>query len=466
MNFDLRIEIIKKMNYLKKKKKQNLIAGMLLVIAGVSATLPGIIHLFNSVKTDGFAQATFDKLVVDTTDSLLIILPALILFSIGYLLWEAHSFGWKLSIATCVTALLLTIAGDLNIELASVIVVLSGLAAIIEIRNRRNSLNKPKDLSIVTENLAKFGLRLSGLICIGILIGMIAYIAVRASPYLSWTFFSSSNWGFTNTAEILQGVSKGSMGGILPFAIGSLLLAGFCELIAIPLGLGAAIYLAEYASQNKLTSTVRYFIETLAGIPSVVIGLVGLAVFVTALHWGNSLMGGAIALAFMILPWNIRIAEEAMKSVPASYREAAFALGATKWQTTQKAVLFAALPGIITGVLLGFGAAIGETIVVALTAGWNPQSNVGVNGNINSYSILPPISQLFSSHQTIPNLPVFIWQAPSLMEFNVGHPNPNLAFMQYGIVLAAAFYLILIYLGICVIAMFARNYLNKKIRGT
>ena len=143
----------------------------------------------------------------------------------------------------------------------------------------------------------------------------------------------------------------------------------------------------------------------------------------------------------MILPWNIRITEEAMRSVPTSYREAAFALGATKWQTTSKAVLFAALPGILTGILLGFGAALGETIVVALTAGWNPQSNINVNGQLNNFTILPPITKIFSSHQTIPNLPVFIWQAPSLMEFNVGHQNLNLAFMQYGVVLARCFLL-------------------------
>jgi phosphate transport system permease protein len=392
-------------------------------------------------------------------------LPAVVMFSIGYLLWEGHSYGWKLAFLTSGIAVLSGFAGYLNVEFAVIIAGLSALAAVLEIRKRRKAQVKPKDLSIVTENIAKFGLRLSGVICVVILIGMIAYITVRASPYLSWDFFTSSNWGFTNTAKIIQGASNGSMGGILPFATGSLLLAGVCELISIPLGLGAAIYLSEYSSQNKLTEIVRYFIETLAGVPSVIIGLVGLAVFVIALGWGNSLMGAAISLAFMTLPWNIRIAEEALKSVPKSYREASYALGATKWQTTRHAVLFAASPGIITGVLLGFGAALGETIVVALTGGWNPPGNIGVNGELSTYTILPPITKLFSTHQTIPNLPVFIWQAPQLMQFSVGHQNLNLAFMQYGVVLAASFYLVVMYLGVCGIALIARNYLSKKIRG-
>ena len=445
-------------NYFKKKRKENLLASSLLFVAGVIASLPGVIHLFNSLSSDGFDILTLNALIADITYSLLLILPGLVLFSIGYMLWESHSLGWKLSIAACGAVALLAVANYLDIELALTIGVLTGLAATLEIKTRRKTSNKLKDSPTVTENLAKFGLRLSGLVCMSILVGMVAYTAARASPYISWDLFTNMNWSWANAARVLTGVSSGSMGGVLGYAIGSLLLVATCEFIALPLGLGAAIYLAEYSSQNKLTSIVRFFIETLAGIPSVVIGLVGYAVFVVGTaHWGNSLIGGGLALAFMILPWNIRIAEEAMKSVPTSYREASFALGATQWQTVRGVVLFAALPGIITGVLLGVGAALGETIVVAMTAG----------GASPGPQVLPSLSQIFSSHTSIPALTVFIWTAPNSLSLNTGASGSitNLVFKMYSVALAGSFVLIVIYLAICAVALIARNYLNKKIMG-
>jgi len=455
---NLKLRIAKIYNYFKKRKKENLLTGTLLFISGIVAISSGVIHLFNTLPSDGLAISTFNSLIADTTYSLLLMLPSLVLFSIGYMLLESHSLGWKLSIATCGVAILLAVANYLNIALALTIGVLSGLAAVLEILSRKRTVDKLKDSPTTTENLAKLGLRLSGVVCIGILLGMIVYIAVRASPYISWNFFTNQDWSWAQAARVLNGVSSGSMGGVLGYAIGSLLLVGFCEFIAIPLGLGAAIYLAEYSSQNKLTDIVRFFIETLAGIPSVVIGLLGFAVFVVGtFQWGNSLIGGGLSLAFMILPWNIRIAEEAMKSVPKSYREAAFALGATRWQTVRRAVLFPALPGVITGVLLGVGAALGETIVVAMTAG---DAQVGPQ-------VLPNVSQIFSFHTNIPSLTVFIWRAPSLLTLNTGASGTqtNIVLKMYGVALAASFVLIVIYLAICAVALFARNYLNKKITG-
>ena len=444
--------------YFRKKTKGDLLIGSLLFVSGIIASSSGVIHLFNALLSDGLAISTFNGLIADVTYSLLLTLPSLVLFSIGYMLWEAHSLGWKLSIATCGVTLLLAAANYLNFELALTIGFLSGLAALLGVLNRKGTASKLKDSPTVTENLAKFGLRLSGIVCITILIGMIVYTAVRASPYISWSFLTDANWSWTNAGMVLTGISSGSMGGVLGYAIGSLLLVAFCEFIAIPLGLGAAIYLAEYSSQNILTSIVRFFIETLAGIPSVVIGLVGYAVFVVgSMHWGNSLIGGALSLAFMILPWNIRIAEEAIKSVPTSYREASFALGGTQWQTVRRAVLFAALPGIITGVLLGVGAALGETIVVAMTAGDAPPGP----------QVLPSVSQIFSFHTTIPTLTVFIWKAPFDLSFYTGvsGSTTNIVFKTYSVALAGSFVLIVMYIAICAVALIARNYLNKKITG-
>ncbi|HML01829.1 MAG TPA: phosphate ABC transporter permease PstA [Candidatus Bathyarchaeia archaeon] len=456
MNPRLRISGI--FGYFKGKRKENLLIGSLLFISGIIASSPGVIHLFNCLSSDGFAISTFNTLIADTTYSLLLILPSFALFSVGYVLCESHSLGWKLSITICGVAVLLVVVNYLNVELGLTIGVLCGLAATLEILNRKKTAGRLKDSPTITENLAKFGLRLSGLACICILVGMLVYVAIRASPYISWDFLTNTNWSWTTAGKVLSGISSSSMGGVLGFAIGSLLLAGFCELIAFPLGLGAAIYLAEYSSQNKLTSIVRFFIETLAGIPSVIIGLVGYAVFVVgAAHWGTSLAGGGLSLAFMILPWNIRIAEESIKSVPASYREASFALGATQWQTVRKAVLLAALPGIITGVLLGVGAALGETIVVAMTAGDAPTGP----------QVLPSLFQIFSFHQIIPTLTVFIWRAPILLSFSTSASSSttNLVFKYYSVALAGSFVLIVMYLVICAAALVARNYLSKKLTG-
>jgi phosphate transport system permease protein len=445
-------------NYFRKKKKENLLTGSLLFISGIIAGSAGAFHLFSALSNDGFAISTFNSLIADTVYSLLLMLPSLLLFSTGYMLWEAHSLGWKLSIATCGVAVSLAGANYVNFELALTIGILSGLAAALEIQRRKSDSSKLKDSSTVTENLAKVGLGLSGAVCISILLGMIVYTTIRALPYISWDLFSNANWSWANAGRVLNGASSGSMGGVLGYTIGSLLLVAVCEFIAIPLGLGAAIYLAEYSSQNKLTNIVRFFIETLAGIPSVVIGLVGFAVFVVGtMHWGNSLVGGGLSLAFMILPWNIRIAEEAMKSVPTSYREAAFALGATQWQTVRGAVIFPALPGIITGVLLGVGAALGETIVVAMTAGDAPPGP----------QVLPNISQILSLHTNIPTLTVFIWRAPLLLALNTGASasTTNIVFKMYSVALAGSFVLIVIYVAICSVALLARNYLNRKITG-
>jgi len=158
-------------------------------------------------------------------------------------------------------------------------------------------------------------------------------------------------------------------GGIFPQIMGSIYLVSLCTLFGAPLGIASAIYLSEYASDNVVTRTVRFFTETLAGMPSIVIGLFGLEFLVYYLKLKTSLLAGAISLSFIMLPWTIRASEEAIKVVPKDYREASLAMGATKWQTLLRVVLPAAMPGIMTGVLLGMGKAMGETAVVWLTAG-------------------------------------------------------------------------------------------------
>ena len=161
----------------------------------------------------------------------------------------------------------------------------------------------------------------------------------------------------------------GREGGIFPAIVGTLLLSAMAIVVALPLGVGTAVYLAEYTRETRLTRAIRFCTDCLAGIPSIIFGLFGYIFFVTTLKMGWSLLAGAFTLAIMVLPTIIRTSEEAIRSVPQPWREVSLSLGATRWETVRKAVLPNALPGIITGVMLSFGRSIGETAAVIFTAG-------------------------------------------------------------------------------------------------
>ncbi len=140
-------------------------------------------------------------------------------------------------------------------------------------------------------------------------------------------------------------------------------------MIAVPLGVGAAIFLTEYTRPSILTTIMRFGTDSLAGVPSIIFGLFGFILFVTRLQLGWSLLAGALTLALMVLPTIIRTTEEAIQAVPVSYREVSYGLGASRWQMVRTIVLPNALPGIITGIILSFGRAVGETAAVIFTAG-------------------------------------------------------------------------------------------------
>jgi phosphate transport system permease protein len=157
-------------------------------------------------------------------------------------------------------------------------------------------------------------------------------------------------------------------GGILPALVGTLWLTLGTAIAAVPVGLGAAIYLAEYAPDNRWTRVIRVAIINLAGIPSVVYGLFGLGLFVLFLRFGTSILAGSLTLAIMTLPVIISTAEEALRAVPHSFRVVSISLGGTRWQTVRRIVLPQALPGILTGVILGLERAAGETAPILFTA--------------------------------------------------------------------------------------------------
>jgi phosphate transport system permease protein len=156
-------------------------------------------------------------------------------------------------------------------------------------------------------------------------------------------------------------------GGIAPALLGTVYLTLGTAIAAMPIGIGAAIYLAEYASENRLTRIIRLAIVNLAGIPSIVYGLFGLGAFVLFLNYGTSILAGSLTLGLMTLPVVISTAEEAISTVPQEFRVVSLSLGATRWQTIRHQVLPHAVPGIITGVILGLGRAAGETAPILFT---------------------------------------------------------------------------------------------------
>ncbi len=157
-------------------------------------------------------------------------------------------------------------------------------------------------------------------------------------------------------------------GGIFPVIIGTILLTTLSMIVVTPIGVITAIFLSEYSNKGFFLKAIMMSIYTLSGVPSVVFGLFGLAVFVVAFNFGMSLIAGSLTLAVMILPYIISTSEEALKAVPYSFREASLACGATKWQTIRKVVLPAAMPGILTGGILGTAKVSGETAPIMFTA--------------------------------------------------------------------------------------------------
>lgn len=198
--------------------------------------------------------------------------------------------------------------------------------------------------------------KLAMIITIGILLSLIGYVLVRGIAFIKPEIFA-----LEFTTENLS---------MMPAIINTLFVTVIALLLAVPTGVGAAIYLVEYAKPgSKLVQVVRLTTETLSGIPSIVYGLFGYLFFVIALKWQQSILSGSFTLAIMILPLIMRTTEEALKSVPRSYREGSFALGAGKLRTISKVVLPSAIPGILAGTILGIGRIVGETAALIYTAG-------------------------------------------------------------------------------------------------
>ena len=198
--------------------------------------------------------------------------------------------------------------------------------------------------------------RLMSLIVVLILFSIIGFIVYRGIGAISWESL---------TSEPTEGMTSG---GIFPAIVGTFYLVIGSMLVAFPIGVMSGIYMNEYAKNNGLVKFIRIMTNNLGGIPSIVFGLFGMALFVNKLHFGDSILAGSLTLGLLVMPLIIRVTEEALKAIPDSYRQGSLALGATKLQTIMKVVLPAAFPNIMTGLILSIGRVSGETAPILFTA--------------------------------------------------------------------------------------------------
>lgn len=218
----------------------------------------------------------------------------------------------------------------------------------------KNINTKSKQRHIIQRS-GYFLLAIIALITVAPILLIVSYIIRQGAPAISWEFL---------TEFPSDGMRAG---GIFPAIVGTILLTIGTAIFSVPLGIGSALYLSEYAPENRWTRYIRIAIINLAGIPSVVYGLFGLGLFVVFLKLGTSIVAGALTLAIMTLPIIISTSEEALRAVPNSFRVVSISLGATKWQTIRRIVLPQSLPGITTGVILGLERAAGETAPILFT---------------------------------------------------------------------------------------------------
>ena len=217
----------------------------------------------------------------------------------------------------------------------------------------KSYLKKPSSLILL---LLVIG---AAVVTLAVLVFIIVYILVNGVPNLSWSLFE---WTYNSENS-----------SMMPAIINTIIMTALSLAIAVPFGIGAAVYLVEYAKRgNKIVGIVRVTAETLTGIPSIVYGLFGMLFFVTQLKWRLSMLAGAFTLAIMVLPVIMRTTEEALMAVPDSYREGSFGLGAGRFRTVFKIILPAAMPGILSGIILAIGRIVGETAALMYTAGTVP----------------------------------------------------------------------------------------------
>ena len=233
----------------------------------------------------------------------------------------------------------------------------------------------------------KAALYAASILTAGLLVFLIGYIFWRGIPYLSWELISSQTSYIRNTI------------GILPNIVNTVYIILVAMVIVLPLGVGAAIYLTEYADNQRLVGLIEFAAETLTGIPSIIFGLVGMLLFVQLFGLGAGILAGGLTLVMMILPTILRTTQESLKTVPQSYREGALALGAGKWRMVRTVVLPNAIDGIVTGCILAIGRIVGESAALLFTAGFGLKLDGFVKSLRTSSATLTVALYIYASEQ-------------------------------------------------------------------
>jgi len=439
--------------YFKGLKKETVLSAIAVyagagLVAAYAITILFEDLIFSVTNTLPFGALPLTDTFANLVWSIVFLFMAILLFLSGYSLTESQVVGILMAgaIGLCFISISLFRQADILLGLATGSFCIFG--AVMGFLARRKSPVVRTSPRVVEENLIKICLQMAGLIAVGSLFTIIAVVFIRGAHYVSPSFLVSGTppGQFQKIAAILGGFETGVF-GVGPAIVGSLLVCGVCELTTIPLGLGSAVYLAEYTPQNMFSRIIHFFVELLAGIPSIILGIFGYTFFYYSFNWARqSLLGGALCLAFMTLPWNIRVTEEAIKTVSDDFKAASYALGATKLQTIRRVVLEVASPGILTGILLGFGAAFGEAAVVIFTAG-------------NAFYNLP--SQISLTNSNMPTLPAWIYQI-----FRGETTNELARVRAQDVAFAGSLILIAIFLAITIVALLVRNRLSKKLSAT
>ena len=236
-------------------------------------------------------------------------------------------------------------------------------------------------------SIMKLLMALSIIITCSLVVFLIVYVLAKGLPNITWELLSTKPSYVTGKI------------GILPDILNTLYIIIATLLVVIPLGVGAAVYLNEYAQNKKLVSIIEYAAETLSGIPSIIYGLVGMLFFCQFLNMKTSLIAGALTLAMMNLPTIMRTTQESLKTVPQSYREGAFGLGAGKWRVIRTVVLPGCVDGIITGCILSIGRILGESAALLFTAGFAHALNGIIQGMVSSGSTLTVALYFYAKEQ-------------------------------------------------------------------
>lgn len=276
------------------------------------------------------------------------------------------------------------------------------------------------------QKVAFFIFRVFSIVIVGILLSILGFIVFNGIRVINWEFL---------TAAPKDGMTSG---GIFPAIVGTFYLVIGSLLFAAPLGIMSAIYTVEYAGNRHLVKFIRMMTNTLAGVPSIVFGLFGMALFVNKLGFGDSILAGSLTLGLLTLPLIIRTTEEALRAVPESYRSGSLALGASKLQTIRKVILPSALPGMLTGVILSIGRVSGETAPILFT--------------VAAYFLPNLPNSIFSQVMALPYHLYVLATSGTDMEASLP--------MAYG----TALVLILIVLFFNLSATFLRQRLNKKLK--